>query len=123
MTDPIAVVVVEDDPDIRVLLDVTFGLSAEFDATVTDPGTVGAWTREWGRYDVLVTDWMMPDHDGADVIATARRHSPGIPAIVLTAREGRRDTFAGLPDDVDIYSKPLAPDDLFAAIRCRHGRR
>lgn len=111
------VVLVEDDDDIRTLLDVTFSMTDEFDATVITQGVAVRWSREWKDVDVLVTDWMMPDFGGTDVIAVARRYHPSLPCLVLTARAGDRSSFTDLPDDVTLCPKPLGVDELFEAIR------
>src|SRR5687767_814508 len=37
------------------------------------------------RFDAVLTDMRMPAMDGAELIREARRHDPGLPAIVVTA--------------------------------------
>ncbi len=60
---------------------------------------------------------MMPGLDGFDVCRAVRRES-GVPILMLTARDGARDTVTGLDCGADDYVvKPFNPDELLARVR------
>lgn len=70
-----------------------------------------------GGADCLVTDYYLPDINGLDLIAEARRRRPGLPAILLT---GSKDTAireaAARLDGVSLLHKPLDVEVLEAAM-------
>jgi DNA-binding NarL/FixJ family response regulator len=81
------------------------------------------------RPSLVLCDVMMPGMDGYDVLA-ALRGDPALcqtPFIFLTARGEQKDLRQGMVSGADDYlSKPVAMDDLLAAIRARlarHGGR
>lgn len=69
-------------------------------------------------HDLLVLDRSLPDGDGVDLIAHARRMRTGLPIIVLTARGELPERIEGLDEGADDYLvKPVATDELLARIR------
>ncbi|MBC6905539.1 response regulator [Saccharophagus sp. K07] len=40
--------------------------------------------HEIGNYDIVITDYYLPDINGVELIKEIREHAPSIPAIVLT---------------------------------------
>jgi len=69
-------------------------------------------------HDLLVLDRSLPDGDGVDLIAQARRMRKGLPIIVLTARGELPERIEGLDEGADDYLvKPVATDELLARIR------
>lgn len=69
-------------------------------------------------HDLLVLDRGLPDGDGVAFIATARRLSPALPIILLTARGEVAERVDGLNGGADDYIvKPVAVDELLARIR------
>lgn len=78
------------------------------------------------KYDLAVLDLNLPRRDGLEVLQTLRGRHPGLPVIVLTARNGVRDRIRGLDLGADDYiSKPFSFSELAARIRAlmRRGRR
>jgi CheY-like chemotaxis protein len=71
---------------------------------------------ERGRFDALVTDFMLPGMDGAELVAQARRMCPGIATLVITggaAADGLRD----LPPDTAVLHKPFRREDLIERVK------
>ena len=61
-----------------------------------------------GVYDVVILDLGLPDGDGLDVLASARRGGKNMPILVLTARDAVEDRVRGLDAGADDYLvKPL----------------
>lgn len=68
--------------------------------------------------DVVLLDRTLPDGDGISAITELRRFNPGVPVIVLTARDRIDDRVVGLDTGADDYlTKPFAKEELLARIR------
>ena len=68
-----------------------------------------------GAYDVVILDLGLPDADGLDVLASARRGGKNMPILVLTARDAVEDRVRGLDAGADDYLvKPFATTELVA---------
>jgi two-component system OmpR family response regulator len=69
-------------------------------------------------YDALLLDRSLPDGDGLELIADARRIQPAVPVIMLTARGDLKDRIKGLDFGADDYlAKPFAVEELMARLR------
>ncbi|MBB3310074.1 two-component system OmpR family response regulator [Rhizobium sp. BK196] len=69
-------------------------------------------------YDALLLDRSLPDGDGLELIADARRIQPAVPVIMLTARGDLKDRIEGLDLGADDYlAKPFAVEELMARLR------
>jgi two-component system, OmpR family, response regulator MprA len=78
------VLVVDDDPDMRSLLEDTLRDEGYLVGVAAD--TLSALILLLGQeVDVLVLDWKMPDLDGFVLLETVRRISPKLPVIFITA--------------------------------------
>ncbi|MCK9901856.1 DNA-binding response regulator [Parafrankia colletiae] len=70
--------------------------------------------------DLIVLDLGLPDMDGFTVLRRLRRAGVRVPVVVLTARDGVRDTVAALEGGADDYmSKPFRFEELLARVRLR----
>jgi DNA-binding response OmpR family regulator len=73
-----------------------------------------------GEFDLVVLDLGLPGKDGLDVLSDLRAKDRSIPVIILTARDGVRDTVTGLEGGADDYvTKPFSFDELLARVRVR----
>jgi CheY-like chemotaxis protein len=110
---------VEDDPDTRLLLAELLGLTG---ATLTVAGTVkeALSAFELGRFDLVVSDIGIPDEDGYHLIHRLRSHGPSgasVPAIALSAFASRDDIARSLAAGFHIHvTKPVGERELFGAI-------
>lgn len=109
--------VVEDEP--RLLRDLARGLEAEGYAVLA-AANVAAARRLTDRASVsaAVLDMMLPDGDGLELLRELRIGRPGLPVIVITARDAVPDRVAGLDAGADDYMvKPFAFAELLARLR------
>lgn len=75
-------------------------------------------------YAVVILDVGLPDIDGFEVLATARRRGERAPVLMLTARDALDDRIRGLDLGADDYlRKPFAPEELEARVRALGRRR
>lgn len=69
-------------------------------------------------YDAVILDLGMPDGDGLEWLARARRAGCMVPALILTARGALGDRIAGLDAGADDYLvKPAEVDEIAARLR------
>jgi two-component system, OmpR family, response regulator MprA len=118
------VLVVDDDPSLRRMLDRT--LAAEgFEVTVAADGGAALAAAERSAPDVIVLDVAMPALDGLAVCRRFRDKGLPTPILMLTARDAVSDRVAGLESGADDYLvKPFALVELIARVRAlirRHG--
>jgi signal transduction histidine kinase len=66
-------------------------------------------------FDLLITDYAMPQISGTGVIAKARELCPGVPALIMTGY-AESSVIADRPEGVEILLKPFTPALLEAAI-------
>jgi PAS domain S-box-containing protein len=115
----LAVLVVDDEPDVRELL--TFILE-QAGAIVTTVASVqeALLAIEQIKVDVLISDIGMPDQDGYTLIRHLRAmeaEQTKIPAIALTAYARGEDRRQALEAGFQVHlSKPIEPEALIAAI-------
>ncbi len=70
-----------------------------------------------GAYDLVLLDRTLPDGDGLSLVSPLRTARPGLPVIVLSARDRITDRVEGLDEGADDYLvKPFAFDELLARI-------
>ena len=69
-------------------------------------------------YDAVILDLGLPDGDGLEWLAQARRSGRMVPALILTARGALGDRIAGLDAGADDYLvKPAEIDEIAARLR------
>lgn len=108
-------VIIEDDPDIRNLLDAVL-TQGGFETVATSNGLDGIAAVR--AYDPIVTtlDVSMPGIDGFETARRIRAFSPTY-LVMLTARDDEIDTLQGLDAGADDYlTKPFRPRELRARI-------
>jgi DNA-binding response OmpR family regulator len=113
------ILVVEDDPSIRMGLEDTLTAKGyEVDAVAR--GAEGAERALSGRYDLVVLDVMLPDLDGFEVcrrIRASRGATRTLPVIMLSARGAELDRVRGLELGADDYvTKPFSLMELLARV-------
>jgi CheY-like chemotaxis protein len=67
------------------------------------------------QFDLMITDYAMPNVSGAEFLREARLLCPGVPALMITGYADA-DAIGDRPEDVEILLKPFTPHKLDAAI-------
>lgn len=81
-------------------------------------GQDGYSTASADEYDVIISDVMMPEMNGYDMVAKLRRDGNKTPVLMLTAKDQERDVIKGLDTGADDYlAKPFAFGVLLARVR------
>jgi CheY-like chemotaxis protein len=115
------ILVVDDEPDIRMLVRFSLGLDGHEIVEARD----GAEALEIvGRHrpDAVVLDVMMPDVSGWEVLERLKADDDDrvrrVPVVMLTALSSPLDRAkGGIEGAVHYLAKPIAPDDLRATVR------
>jgi DNA-binding response OmpR family regulator len=117
MSQPVRLLVVEDDKAISRLLQLELthrGMQVD----VAPDGTTGYELAAQQRHDVILLDILMPGMDGERLLAKIRREGIRTPVIMVTARDADRDKVRNLETGADDYlTKPFNIDELVARIR------
>ncbi len=113
------ILVVEDDPSIRLGLEDTLTAKG-YPVEVVGRGTDGADKAISGRFDLVVLDVMLPDIDGFEVcrrIRGSKGASRRMPISMLSARGAELDRVRGLELGADDYvTKPFSLMELLARV-------
>jgi two-component system, OmpR family, phosphate regulon response regulator OmpR len=116
VTNPWRIIVVDDDPELRGLLqrflaEHGFGVRAVADSV----GLSAQLARE--PADVIVLDLMMPGEDGLAICRRLRGTGDNTPILMLTAKGDPMDRILGLEMGADDYlAKPFTPRELVARL-------
>jgi CheY-like chemotaxis protein len=111
---------VDDEPDIREVVELSLGLDPDFVLRGCGSGKEAlALAAEW-RPDLILLDVMMPVMDGPATLVQLREDATtaSIPVIFMTARAQARelDRFRSL-GAIGVVAKPFDPMTLAAAVR------
>jgi DNA-binding response OmpR family regulator len=115
---PATVLVVDDDPVILKLLTVNFELEG-YDVISASDGAEGLAAVREQRPAVVVSDIMMPNMSGLDLVTAMQADAElaAIPVILLSAKAQAGDVRAGLDAGaVDYVTKPFEPLDLLQRV-------
>ncbi|WP_436761230.1 response regulator transcription factor [Streptosporangium sp. V21-05] len=111
------ILVVEDDPNIRDIVEVALRFHG-FGVTGVATGGEALDAVEGGPPALIVLDVMLPDVDGFEVCRRIRTAGLHTPVIFLTARDTSTDTVRGLTLGGDDYvTKPFSVEALVARVR------
>lgn len=112
------ILVVEDDA--HILRQIEFNLKSHGYSVVTaTSGLEALRLLLLQRPQLLITDIMMPEMDGYELVASLRRDSAlaDLPVIMLTARTSEEDMVQGYTSGTDLYlTKPFDPAELVAFV-------
>ncbi len=116
MTTLPTILVADDDRSIRTVLTQALGRAGYQVRATSSAATLWRWVED-GEGDVIITDVIMPDENGLDLIPRIRRIRPELPVIVMSAQSTlttavqatQRGAFEYLP-------KPFDLADLLAVV-------
>ncbi len=115
-----SLLVVDDDPDVLRAMTALLRAQGHQVHPAGDAAAALALLRGGAVVDLLLTDLTLPGMQGSELICEARRHRPGLPAVVIT---GHVDAAAaGLPDGMAppvhaVLPKPISGNELSACIK------
>jgi two-component system alkaline phosphatase synthesis response regulator PhoP/two-component system response regulator VicR len=112
------ILVAEDDPNI--LRQIEFNLQTHgFSVETAMTGAEALKKLMVRRPDLLITDIMMPEMDGHELVSSLRgdEQLADLPVIMLTARSTDNDIMQGYNSGTDLYlTKPFNPTELISFV-------
>ena len=109
------ILIVDDDPDIRKVLEILLK-EKYFVSQAADGPSAIACLRANPQIDLVILDVMMPGMSGYDVCTELRKIS-NVPILFLTARTAEDDRLAAYSSGGDDFlSKPFSPGELTAKV-------
>ena len=111
------VLVVDDEPDIRELLELTL---VRMGLDVAAVGTIAEAKQRLKseRYDLCLTDMRLADGDGLELVRHIAAHAAEVPVAVITAFGSAENAVAALKAGAfDYVSKPVGLEQLRALVR------
>ena len=113
------VLVIDDDPAILELVQI--GLTAKgLEVDEADTATAGKAKLEAGSYDLVLCDWILPDHNGDKLLAWAKQEPKmaGLPFVMVTAKGGKDFVVKAIRLGADGYLvKPFTIELLFHKVQ------
>jgi len=114
-----SVLIVDDDPVVRRMLQLSFE-SEGFDVATAGDGQEGLDAMRAAKPDAVILDIMMPKLDGMKVLQELNADDDlrGLPVILLSAKATSLDVELGLKAGAaDYVTKPCDPIDLVGRVR------
>ena len=116
MVKPVHVLVVDDEPEIRLMLSEYLGHSG-FRVSTAEDGVAMRRILAEGLADLVILDITMPGEDGLSLARYLREHT-SVGIVMLTAAGGVVDRIVGLEMGADDYiAKPVDLRELLARVR------
>lgn len=120
---PETVLVVEDDPTLRLGLTKTLR-SAGFRVEIAKTGPEGLEAAITVRPDLVLLDVMLPGMNGFEICEELRKRDPDVPILMVTAKGEEQDKVRGLRLGADDYVvKPFGIAELLARVDAALRRR
>ena len=106
------VLIVDDEPDIRELLEITLNRMGLLTESAADVGSAIELLRS-EEFNLCLTDMNLPDGNGVQIIEYIQLHCPGMPVAMITAYGNTEVAIAALKAGAfDFVNKPLEIDRL-----------
>lgn len=113
------ILVIDDDEQVRSLLEKVIAL-AGYDVVSAADGVVGLQENERTPFDIVITDIIMPEKEGIELIMELKRDYPDVRVIAISGG-GRFSPFSYLQTAKKLgadftFEKPVDLEDLLSAI-------
>lgn len=114
----IKILTVDDEPDVRRLIEIKLK-KAGFEVITAADGEEGVDKAKAEKPDLILMDVMMPKMDGFTAVEKIKKEMKPAPLVMmLTAKGTEDDVMQGLVGGADDYiTKPFAPRELIARVK------
>jgi two-component system OmpR family response regulator len=114
---PVTILVVDDEAVLAEMISMALRYEGWTVNTAGD-GAAAIAAARGDRPDAVVLDVMLPDMSGLDVLSKLRENNPGLPVLLLTAKDAVEDRIAGLSAGGDDYvTKPFSIEEVVLRLR------
>ncbi|MBX3275143.1 MAG: response regulator [Sandaracinaceae bacterium] len=112
---PRRILLVEDEPDVATsLARMLRGHGHDVTACTTPSSGIAAWRRS-GGFELLITDYLMPEMTGLELTERLRTDAPSLPVLVLSGWGYQAGAVTSV-ENAFALSKPFSGDELLRAI-------
>lgn len=113
------IVIVDDEPDILVLLEKTLNIEGFSNITKISDGPTAVTTCKTVNPDIIILDVMLPGIDGYEVCKQIRQFSH-CPILFLSSKNDELDKILGLAVGGDDYvTKPFSPKEVAYRVKAQ----
>ena len=112
------VLVIDDDDDVRDCI-VEYLIMKGFDVAACKDGSEGMRQFASQRYDLVITDIMMPEKDGLSTMIAMQKINPSVKILAISGAEMKNELLhaAGLVGAVGMLLKPFSMEELTQSIQ------
>lgn len=124
-TEPLSVLIVEDDIDMARLIEALLRDmgAANIGRARNGKQAIDNLRKNLNNYDLIISDWEMPEISGLELLREVRKRRPELPFLMLTVNSGSEEILAAKEAQVTAYmSKPFKARDLQLKILTITGR-
>jgi two-component system, chemotaxis family, chemotaxis protein CheY len=111
----VSILVVDDSPTMRRIIVSQLNKAGYPDVGEAEDGVHGMEELAEGGYDLVLTDWNMPNMDGLEFIRTirSREEYKDMPILVVTTRNSKMDVIKAMKEGANNFVvKPFGPSAL-----------
>jgi DNA-binding NtrC family response regulator len=117
MTDNSRILVVDDKQSVRFMLKGYLD-DAGYQVTCTASGDEALAVLEADRYNMVLSDMVMPEMDGVELLRQVRSRYPQLPFVLVTAHGSVDSAVAAMKNGADDYLlKPLNREELLVVVK------
>ncbi len=114
---PISVLVVDDEAVLAEMVSMALRYEG-WDVHTAGDGASAITAARANRPDAVVLDLMLPDMGGLDVLRRLREQNPGLPVLLLTAKDALEDRIAGMTaGGDDNVTTPFSIEEVVLRLR------
>ena len=114
-TDSARVLVIDDEAMLRALLHDMLA-ACGYDVDVAESGAAVVARFQAERHRAVITDLLMPEMNGFEVVAALRTIDPAVRVIMLTGSAPAQTAGQARASGITLLHKPIALGDLKAAV-------
>jgi DNA-binding response OmpR family regulator len=110
------ILVVEDQPLIRRCICEALKKRGGYEVDEASDGAQAVELLKIRRFDLVISDLMMPKLDGLQLVEEVRSVSPQTSILIMTGYLSKKSAKTSLPG-IEFVTKPFGFDDLLATVR------
>lgn len=112
------ILIVDDSKTMRTIIKRSVDSLGSFNVIEAGDGAVALQQFQESSFDVVLSDWNMPNMDGLEFLTAVRGINKDIPFIMITTEAERSRVVTAIQAGVSDYlTKPFTPEDLQAKLR------
>jgi len=113
------ILVIDDEKDLCNLMKLNLENTGEFDVTMAFSGQEGIALAKQDKFDLVITDYNMPDMNGEEVMDNLKLINPSLPVLLFSVYHDDDSTLSAniKNKSAGIIAKPIDHSQLHKTIR------